>query len=100
MQVVASTTSPRRWELPSSICSQPCLLKLVINHFLLMAKKKEARRKDTKSVDQEEQAWCENQVAYVWCPYLVSGDSGQYQAKVSFRAEMVLATCLAVKELK
>lgn len=60
--------------------SQPCLLKLAINYFPLMAKKKEARRKDMKSVAQEEQVWCENQVAYVWRLYLVSGDPGEYQA--------------------
>lgn len=59
-----------------------------------------ARRKNAKSVNRQEQAWCENQVAHVWRLYLVSGDPGEKQAKVKFRAEMVLATCLAVKEPK
>lgn len=45
-----------------------------------MTKKKEARRKDMKSVAQEKQVWCENQVTYVWRLYLVSGDPGEYQA--------------------
>jgi len=65
-----------------------------------MTQKKDARRKDTKSVDREEQAGCENQVASIWGLYLISGDPGEHQAKVSFRAEKVLVACLALKELK
>lgn len=102
-------TGPFGLGAPFQLLSQPCLLKSAINYFPLMVKEKKARRKDTKAMDWEEWAWCENQVAYVWCLHPVSGDLGGYghqyltsgyQVKVSFRAEMALAACLAAKELK